>query len=189
MNGKLHFPEGCLSVSFLVVEEDQPSYPSDFQQRTLWRAITGVAILILGALLVGLVWLTSSVLGYLQPVLVPLAVAGIVAYLLDPVVLWLQKKGFSRIQGIATVFASFVLFVGAISWFVVSSASAPDDKKGDDDGGRGLVEKFSPEKVGDYKSGSLGWIGRWFYQKDPEVTLKHWRAVGRSLVPTITSGG
>ena len=44
----------------------------------MWRALTGVAIMILGALLVGLIWLTSNVLGYLQPVFVPLAVAGII---------------------------------------------------------------------------------------------------------------
>lgn len=77
--------------------DESSSFPSEFQRRTLWRAVTGVAIMVLGALLVGLIWLTSSVLGYLQPVLVPLAVAGIIAYLLDPVVQWLQKKSFARI--------------------------------------------------------------------------------------------
>jgi len=78
----------------------------------MWRALTGLAILVLGALLVGLIWLGSTVFGYLQPVLVPLAVAGIVAYLLDPVVRWLQTKGFSRMQGIVAVFVGFLLFFG-----------------------------------------------------------------------------
>ena len=73
----------------------------------LWRAVTGVAIFIIGALLVFLIQIASGVLGYLQPVLVPLAVAGIIAYLLDPVVRWLQRKGFSRIMGISTVFWDF----------------------------------------------------------------------------------
>ena len=92
----------------------EPSFPSQFQKKTLWKAVTGLAILVIGALLVGLIWLTSSVLGYLQPVLIPLAVSGIVAYLLDPVVQWLQGKGLSRIKGIVIVFSTFVLFFGLL---------------------------------------------------------------------------
>jgi predicted PurR-regulated permease PerM len=65
--------------------------PTRFQQRTLWNAATGVAILIIGVLLVGLVWLTGRVFGFLQPVLIPLIVAGIVAYVLDPVVRLLEN--------------------------------------------------------------------------------------------------
>lgn len=80
------------------------SYPTPFQKRTLWNAATGVSILILGLLLVGLVWLTGMVFGYLQPVLVPLLVAGIVAYVLEPVVRLLEKRGFSRLWSVVTVF-------------------------------------------------------------------------------------
>ncbi len=80
------------------------SYPTPFQKRTLWNAATGVSILILGLLLVGLVWLTGMVFGYLQPVLVPLLVAGIVAYVLEPVVRLMEKRGFSRLWSVVTVF-------------------------------------------------------------------------------------
>ena len=86
-------------------------YPTPFQQQTLWRALTGVAIAILGFLLCGLVWLMGNVLSHLQPVLVPLAVSGVVAYLLDPVVSWLQRKGMSRLGSVVTVFTSFSLFI------------------------------------------------------------------------------
>ena len=80
------------------------SYPTPFQKRTLWNAATGVSILILGLLLVGLVWLTGMVFGYLQPVLIPLIVAGIVAYVLEPVIRLLEKRGFSRLWSVVTVF-------------------------------------------------------------------------------------
>ncbi|MBK1834074.1 AI-2E family transporter [Roseibacillus ishigakijimensis] len=87
-------------------------YPNDFQQRTLWSGLTGLAIVLLGAILVGLIWLTGQVLGYLQPVLVPLAVAGIVAYLLDPVVEWLQhRRKLSRFKAVLAVFGAFTLVV------------------------------------------------------------------------------
>ena len=61
-------------------------YPTRFQLRTLWNAATGVSILVLGALLVGLVWLMGQIFGFLQPVLVPLAVAAIIAYALGFIV-------------------------------------------------------------------------------------------------------
>lgn len=86
-------------------------YPTPFQQRTLWNACTGVAILILGALLVGLVLLVGKVFGFLQPVLVPLVVAWIVAYVVEPVVVYLEKRGMSRLWAILSLFAA--LFLGA----------------------------------------------------------------------------
>ncbi|MFK7911826.1 MAG: AI-2E family transporter [Akkermansiaceae bacterium] len=96
-----------------------PRYPSPFQRRTLWKALTGLAILIIAALLVGLIWLTGQILGYLQPVLVPLAVAGIIAYLLDPIVSWLQKKGLSRLKAVMSVFAAFIVFLVILGFMIV----------------------------------------------------------------------
>ncbi|MFC7335813.1 AI-2E family transporter [Haloferula chungangensis] len=81
-------------------------YPSRFQIRTLWNAATGVSIFILGALIVGFFWLFGQVFGFLQPVLVPLAVAAIIAYLLDPIVRWFQKRGMSRGKAVVMTFGS-----------------------------------------------------------------------------------
>ncbi|WP_205760968.1 AI-2E family transporter [Luteolibacter luteus] len=89
-------------------------YPTRFQLRTLWNAATGVSILILGALIVGLIWLIGKIFGFLQPVLVPLAVSAITAYLLDPVVRLFQKRGFSRRWSVVSVFATFTLLVGGL---------------------------------------------------------------------------
>lgn len=86
-----------------------PSYPTKFQKKTLWRALTGIGIFTIGFLLVSVIWLGSQVLGYLQPVLIPIAVSGIVAYLLDPIVSWLQRKGLSRLKSVITVFSSFLI--------------------------------------------------------------------------------
>lgn len=83
-------------------------YPTRFQQKTLWNAATGVSILILGVLLVGLIWLTGRVFGFLQPVLIPLIVAGIVAYVLDPVVRLLEKRGLSRLWSVVALFLALL---------------------------------------------------------------------------------
>jgi predicted PurR-regulated permease PerM len=86
-------------------------YPTRFQQKTLWSAATGIAILILGGLFVGLVWLIGQIFGFLQPVLVPLIVAGIIAYLLDPVVRILEKRGLSRLWAVVTVFLATLIVI------------------------------------------------------------------------------
>lgn len=83
-------------------------YPTRFQQKTLWNAATGVSILILGVLLVGLIWLTGQIFGFLQPVLIPLIVAGIIAYVLDPVVRLLEKRGLSRLWSVVVVFIAIL---------------------------------------------------------------------------------
>lgn len=85
--------------------------PTPFQQKTLWNAATGVSILILGVLLVGLVWLTGQIFGFLQPVLIPLIVAGIIAYVLDPVVRLLEKRGISRLWSVVLVFVAMLSLV------------------------------------------------------------------------------
>ena len=93
-------------------------YPTAFQRRTLWNAATGMAILILGALLVGLVWLLGHLFGFLQPVLVPVIVAGIIAYVLDPAVRLLEKRGMKRVWAVSSVFAAlllaFLLLIAAV---------------------------------------------------------------------------
>ncbi|WP_411826501.1 AI-2E family transporter [Luteolibacter sp. AS25] len=84
-------------------------YPTRFQQKTLWSAATGLGILVLGSLLLLLVWLVGQIFGFLQPVLVPLIVAGIIAYLLDPIVRILEKRGLSRLWSVVIVFLGILV--------------------------------------------------------------------------------
>lgn len=101
-------------------EKKQPNcYPTPYQKKMLWKAITGIAIGIIGFLLVALIWLVGNVLSFLQPVLVPLAIAGVIAYLLDPIVAWLMTKGMSRLKSVLTVFGSFVVIVGILAMIII----------------------------------------------------------------------
>ncbi|MDG1670175.1 MAG: AI-2E family transporter [Akkermansiaceae bacterium] len=152
--------------------DQEPSFPSQFQKKTLWKAVTGLAILVIGALLVGLIWLTSSVLGYLQPVLIPLAVSGIVAYLLDPVVQWLQGKGLSRIKGIVIVFSTFVLFFGLLFSIVGIKLSGQIKNVLNKDSGSSMGW-MEVDTLKESKENSLyGWIMQTSFQKDPEAVQK-----------------
>ncbi len=93
-------------------------YPTAYQKRTLWSAITGISLLVLGALLVGFIWTGSLVVSFLQPVLVPLAVAGIIAYLLEPVVRKLEDWGMSRFWSVFSVFMALTLFLGGLATYI-----------------------------------------------------------------------
>jgi predicted PurR-regulated permease PerM len=86
-------------------------HPTRFQLKTLWSAATGVSILILGGLVLLLIWLLGYVFGFLQPVLIPLIVAGIIAYVLDPVVVFLESRGLTRLWAVIALFFAILFAV------------------------------------------------------------------------------
>ncbi len=93
--------------------------PTERQARIIWLAATGLAIAVLIFLLAALVWGLGRVLDILSPVLWPLAVAGVIAYLLDPAVDWFVKKGMPRARAIICVFAIALIIVGSLFGSVV----------------------------------------------------------------------
>jgi predicted PurR-regulated permease PerM len=88
--------------------------PTERQARILWFALTGLAIAVIVTLITGLIWGLGQVLQILAPVLWPLAVAGVIAYLLDPVVDWFESRRLSRAHAIVLVFVIALLIVAGI---------------------------------------------------------------------------
>ncbi|HUA67467.1 MAG TPA: AI-2E family transporter [Candidatus Saccharimonadales bacterium] len=74
---------------------------------------------VIALLIVALVWGLGRLLHVLNPVLWPLAVAAILACLLDPLVDWFERKQFSRVQSIACVFGIAILILTAVFGSVV----------------------------------------------------------------------
>ena len=70
--------------------------PSPKQSRIIWLALTGLALALIVGLIVALFWGMGQALSLLGPVLWPIAVAGVLAYLLDPVVDYLERKKIPR---------------------------------------------------------------------------------------------
>src|SRR6266446_601345 len=93
--------------------------PSERQARLIWLAITGLAIAILIALAAALLWGLSWVTQILSPVLWPLAIAGIIACLLDPAVDLIERKGATRPRAIAAVFGIALLVVAVLFGSIV----------------------------------------------------------------------
>jgi predicted PurR-regulated permease PerM len=96
-----------------------PEFPTPWQRKTLWTALTAVAMVTIGSIAIGLIWLVSHVLGFLQPILVPFAIAGVLAYLLDPIVSMIVSWGTSRQRAVLFVFALVTItFAGVMIWIV-----------------------------------------------------------------------
>jgi predicted PurR-regulated permease PerM len=93
--------------------------PTEWQARVIWLALTGLAVAVLVGLVVALVWGLGQALRMLSPVLWPIAIAGVIAYLLDPVVDFIERKGASRPRAILCVFALALVTVAALFGSVV----------------------------------------------------------------------
>jgi predicted PurR-regulated permease PerM len=85
--------------------------PTPKQSRIIWFAATAVALAAIAAVIGALVWGLGKVLQLLSPVLWPLAIAAVLAYLLDPLVDWLERRRVQRQRAILVVFALAVLVV------------------------------------------------------------------------------
>ena len=99
--------------------------PTVFQRNALWTAITAISITVIGALAIGLIYLATQVMAFLQPILVPFAVAGVLAYLLEPGVEWLERRGLSRQRSVLLAFAVFTLAMGGLGWWIVVKLDDP----------------------------------------------------------------
>ena len=78
--------------------------PTEPQARLLWSALAALAIGLLLAMVGLMVWGGFWVITRLSSVLLPLAIAGILAYLLDPVVDFLENCRIPRTRAILMVF-------------------------------------------------------------------------------------
>jgi predicted PurR-regulated permease PerM len=99
--------------------------PTVFQRNALWAAITALSITAIGALSIGLIYLLTQVIAFLQPILVPFAVAGVLAYLLEPGVAWLVRRGLSRQRSVLLTFALFTFGIGGLGWWIVVKLDDP----------------------------------------------------------------
>jgi len=94
-------------------------FPTPWQRKTIWTALSSLSVVAIGAIAVGLIWLVSTVIGFLQPILIPFAVAGVMAYLLDPVVTKLVHWGTSRQRAVLSVFAIMTIaLAGILVWII-----------------------------------------------------------------------
>ena len=86
------------------------NYPTAWQRRALWTVFTYVAIVGAGAVAVALIYFLGQVVGFFQPVLIPFAVAAVLAFLLEPIVrLLTTRTRLKRTGAVLTLFGIILL--------------------------------------------------------------------------------
>ena len=92
-------------------------YPTVWQRKMMWAALTTVFVVLLITIGCSVIWFVAKVVGFLQPILIPVAIAVILAYLLNPLVTWMSAQGVSRTKAVFALFAITFLSIGVlVAW-------------------------------------------------------------------------
>src|SRR6266513_2795806 len=98
-------------------------YPTPWQQRTMWAALTALFVVLLIVIAGVVVYVGANLISFLQPILIPVAIAVILAYLLDPLVTELCRRKLGRGTSIAVIFSSVFIALAGLFWWVVPTIS------------------------------------------------------------------
>ena len=94
-------------------------YPTPWQRKMMWAALTAVFVVLLVIIIGTVIWTSANIISFLQPILIPVAIAVILTYLLDPLVTKMSRGTLSRTKAVALVFAiAFFALGGFAAWLV-----------------------------------------------------------------------
>ena len=89
----------------------------------MWAALTAFFVVLLIVIAGAVVYVGANLISFLQPILIPIAVAAILAYLFDPLVTELCRRGMGRGMAIGVIFASVFIALTGLIWWVVPTIS------------------------------------------------------------------
>src|SRR5437879_2073827 len=93
------------------------AYPTPWQKRTMWAALTALFVVLLIVIAGAVVYVGANLISFLQPILIPVAIALILAYLLDPLVTELCRRKMARGWAVVVIFASgAIALTGLVLW-------------------------------------------------------------------------
>lgn len=168
-------PEGDSRETVMLPKPLKTALRADYSQVLRMRNVQWLIVIaaIVGSLLLGY---------YLSAIFVPLLAAMAIAYILEPLVRKLQKKGLSRVKAVLLIFIAFIIIsAGVGTWFVASIVS---DVQSMSTQARGLIR--------DFQQNQDEWIASWNqnvperFQVDPkeDVFGKAGNQIADSLFPS-----
>jgi predicted PurR-regulated permease PerM len=98
-------------------------YPTPWQRKMMWAALTACFVVVLIVIVAVVIWASASVISFLQPILIPVAIAAILTYLLDPLVTKMSRGALTRTKAIALVFAIALFALGGLAAWLVPTIS------------------------------------------------------------------
>ncbi|HEU0274522.1 MAG TPA: AI-2E family transporter [Candidatus Udaeobacter sp.] len=94
-------------------------YPTPWQCKMMWAAITAFCVVLLIVIIGMVIWVGANVISFLQPILIPVAIAVILTYLLDPLVTKMSRGTLTRTKAVALLFAiAFFALGGLAAWLI-----------------------------------------------------------------------
>jgi len=163
------------------------TYPTPWQKKILWAALTALALAFIGALTAYLIVKTGKALGRLQPLLIPVAVAGILAYLLNPLVDIFVKWRFRRGAAVLAVLALVLVPMALVGFWVApeiyhQSGEFAEKVPGYFAKGKEVVTAQVEATVEWFKvqfpeNPYLKEILEWMQKQIPEIPLKAWNFI------------
>jgi predicted PurR-regulated permease PerM len=102
-----------------VLATNMSDYPTPWQRKVMWAALTAFCVVLLIVIIGTVIWASANIISFLQPILIPVAIAVILTYLLDPLVTKMSRGTLSRTKAVALVFAiAFFALGGLAAWLV-----------------------------------------------------------------------
>jgi predicted PurR-regulated permease PerM len=102
-----------------VLATNISDYPTPWQRKVMWAALTAFCVVLLIVIIGTVIWASANVISFLQPILIPVAIAVILTYLLDPLVTKMSRGTLSRTKAVALLFAiAFFALGGLAAWLV-----------------------------------------------------------------------
>lgn len=101
------------------MSDKEKEVPTHFQRSVCWLALSGLCLVFIVSLLFGLVYGLGWLFVTLEPVLLPVVISGILAYLLSPCVNWVQRLVKRRIPAVLIVLLVTALAMGGLAMTVV----------------------------------------------------------------------
>src|SRR3954470_3585148 len=98
-------------------------YPTSWQRKMMWAALTACFIVVLVVIVAAVIWAGASIISFLQPILIPVAIAAILTYLLDPLVTKMSRGALTRTKAIALLFAIALFALGGLAAWLVPTIS------------------------------------------------------------------
>jgi predicted PurR-regulated permease PerM len=85
----------------------------------MWAALTAFCVVVLILIIGTVIWASANIISFLQPILIPVAIAAILTYLLDPLVAKMSRGTLSRTKAVALLFAiAFFALGGLAAWLI-----------------------------------------------------------------------
>ncbi len=182
-------------------------HPTPFQKKLLWAALTAVSAYAIGYIVYLVGSLVIQAISFLQPVLIPVAIAAILAFLLEPVVQWLMRFRISRTLSIVVVYlAAAAIFAGILIWVLPAGyrqgnsflKNFPDYSTKAQAKVLSLIDRLhalsenplfkgpndpaqSQDQFSAFASKTIGEAGSWLQQKVPDLAVESGKFLQRSV--------